>query len=420
MTSKYVAYLPSEDSNSSSSGCSHEQKFDTVPSTGLSQDVGMVTLSSGVSTPKSLMPRKRKAFGIKRRKQNRTSFATPRKLFQSKRCRTITPEDSRETPSADSPSCSQAKTSADNATTSQVPEIPVSSASKKLGSSFLIAEERVTCLISVRDPQLKEQVVSVSEVCSNLVIDSCVLQHVLSICALCKICKKGDVKLWDKGQRTCFANYITLRCGECGLGEDFWTVSGKFGKKIEIGGKLVTKHNDSVIQSVLAGRLIGMGRKGLTIYHAMLGLPQPPIKFNVVQEDLLVAIELVAKQSMDRAAIELGTLHGICENGLIHDITSFDGAYQKRSTKGGGGYSRYCFASVISMTLCKVVAFDVACNSCRECTRLANMLEDQGLEKGEYNKLVVSHQLQCPAKKKSKIKNTPQKNFIILYIILCI
>ena len=115
-------------------------------------------------------------------------------------------------------------------------------------------------------------------------------------------------------------------------------------------------------------------------------------------EDLLVAIELVAKQSMYRAAIELETLNGRCENGLIHDIASFDGAYQKRSNKGGGGYSRYCFASVISMTLGKVVAFDVACNSCRECTLLANMLGDQGLEMEEYDKLVVSHQPQCPAK----------------------
>ena len=44
------------------------------------------------------------------------------------------------------------------------------------------------------------------------------------------------------------------------------------------------------------------------------------------------------------------------------------------------------------------MAFDVSCNSCRECTRLANMVEDQGLDKEEYEKLVVSHQLQSPPK----------------------
>ena len=396
MTSKDVSYLPSEDSDSSS----QEKKSHTVPSTGLSQDVDMVTLTSGASTPsKRLTPqkKKKKPFGIKR-KQNRTSFATPRKLFPSKRYRTITPEDSGETPSADSPTSSQAPPSADTATSSQAPESPVSSASKKLGTAFSYFEERVTCQITVRDPQLKEQMVSVSEVRSNLVIDSGVLQRVLSNCAICKICKRGDLKLWDKGTKSGLGNYLTLRCGACGRGEDFWTVSGKFGKKIDIGGKLVTKRNDSVFQSVLAGRLIGVGRKGLSIYHAMLGLAKPSIDFNLIQVDLLVAVELVAKQSMDRAALELETLHGRCENGLIHDIASFDGAYQKRSTKGGGGYSRYCFASVISMKLGKIVAFDVACNSCRECTRFANMLEDQGLDKEEYDKLVVSHQPHCPAK----------------------
>ena len=385
MTSKDVDYVASDDSNNSSSGCIQE-KSDTLPSTGLSQDVELVTLSSGASTPsKSLIPGRRRVFGIKRKK-TRASFATPRKLFQPKRTRRMAPEDSGHTPSAETP------------TSSQAPESPVSSASKKLSTSFLKKEDRVTDEISVRDPQLKEQVVTVSEIRCNLVIDSCVLQHVLSICAICKICKRGELKIWDKGGRSCFANHLTLRCAECGRGEDFWTVSGKFGKKIDIGGKLVTKRNDTVYQSVLAGRLIGIGRKGLIIYHAMLGLAQPPIDFNLVQENLLVAVELVAMQSMDRAAIELETLHGRCENGLIHDIASSDGAYQKRSTKGGGGYSRYCFASVISMSVGKILAFDVACNSCRECTRLANMVEDQGLDKEEYDKLVVSHQPQCPAK----------------------
>ena len=154
MTSKDVDYVASDDSNSSSSGCIQE-KSDTLPSTGLSQDVELVILSSGASTPsKSLMPGRRKVFGIKR-KQTRTSFATPRKLFQPKRTRRMAPEDSGHTPSAETP------------TSSQAPESPVSSASKKLSTSFLKKEDRVTDEISVRDPQLKEQVVTVSEVRCN-------------------------------------------------------------------------------------------------------------------------------------------------------------------------------------------------------------------------------------------------------------
>ena len=102
----------------------------------------------------------------------------------------------------------------------------------------------------------------------------------------------------------------------------------------------------------------------------------PPRHFNLVQDDLLVALEYVAQGTMERAAIELESFHGRSEDGLIHEIASFDGAYQKRSTKGGGGYSRYCSGSVISMAMGKILAYEVACNSCRECTRIANMIED--------------------------------------------
>ena len=91
----------------------------------------------------------------------------------------------------------------------------------------------------------------------------------------------------------------------------------------------------------------------------------PPRHFNLVQDDLLVALEYVALGTMERADIESESSHGRSEDGLIHDLASFDGAYQKRSTKGGGGYSRYCFGSVICMAIGKILAYEVACNSWR-------------------------------------------------------
>ena len=132
---------------------------------------------------------------------------------------------------------------------------------------------------------------------------------------------------------------------------------------------------------MLGGRIIGVGRRGLNVFHAMVGLGLPPHKFNSVHEDLLVTIEFIGKGTMEKATIELEDSHGRAEDGPIHEIASFDGAYQKRSTKGGGGYSRYCIGSVISMTLGKILAYEVACNSCRECTRLANMVENNTTEK---------------------------------------
>ena len=151
-------------------------------------------------------------------------------------------------------------------------------------------------------------------------------------------------------------------------------------------------------QSVLAGRIIGVGRRGLSIYHAILGLGQPPCHFEFVQDDLLVAVESVAQGTMERAVNDLEATHSRSEDGLIHEIASFDGVYKKRSSKGGGGYSRICFGSVISMAIGKVLAYEVACNSCRECTRNANMVEDNRICKEEYDILVDSHKSICPAK----------------------
>ena len=84
--------------------------------------------------------------------------------------------------------------------------------------------------------------------------------------------------------------------------------------------------------------------------------------------------------------------------GLVHEIGSFDGTYQKRSNRGAGGHSRYCFGSVISMSLGKILAYDVACNSCPKCTQYANQLEEHKIEQLEYDELVDSHWSTCPAK----------------------
>ena len=40
---------------------------------------------------------------------------------------------------------------------------------------------------------------------------------------------------------------------------------------------------------------------------------------------------------------------------LAHKIASFHGAYQKKSNRGAGGLSSYCFGSVFSMSLGKLV-----------------------------------------------------------------
>ena len=228
-------------------------------------------------------------------------------------------------------------------------------------------------------------------------IDPAVLEDILDSCAVCKICYRGSLHTWDKGTKTCFANYLTMRCDVCNSGKDFWSLSGKFQAKIEIGPHKITKRNDAMYQCILAGRLIGIGKYSLDIYHSMIGIGLPPAVFVDPQRDLLCVAEFIAQRSMDNAAIELETELGHDDNYLIHSIASFDGAYQKRSTKSGGGYSRYCFGSVISMFNGKVLAYDVACNSCSACTRIENLLDDGIITEDEYLTNIGDHKANCPA-----------------------
>ena len=54
----------------------------------------------------------------------------------------------------------------------------------------------------------------------------------------------------------------------------------------------------------------------------------------------------------------------------VATVGSSDGAYQQRSGKSGGGFSRYCFAAAVIAETGKVVAYNVACNSCNICSIL--------------------------------------------------
>ena len=89
---------------------------------------------------------------------------------------------------------------------------------------------------------------------------------------------------------------------------------------------------------------------------------------------------------MIRAKNGLGTILG--NNPLsncVHAVVSYDGAYQIRSKKYGGGYSPYCFASEISVETGKVLAYDVACNTCRQCNLHANKLRDHEMTEDEHH-----------------------------------
>ena len=192
-----------------------------------------------------------------------------------------------------------------------------------------------------------------------------------------------------------------FRCNKCFACRTFWSVSGYFRSSIQLGDNRISKRNDIMYSTVLGGRLAGIGQPNMLIYHAAMNIPPPPVgsTFQNIQKDLLLASKYVANISMMKAKIGLESILGMNRlTNCVHAVISYNGAYQIRSKKGGGGYSPYCFASAISVDTGKVVAYDVACNNCRSCSIYANKLRENEITGEEHHDWYISHQSNCPAK----------------------
>ena len=92
---------------------------------------------------------------------------------------------------------------------------------------------------------------------------------------------------------------------------------------------------------------------------------------------------------MDNARNEIRLLQGSpLEDPLVRAVVSFDGPYQMRTGKSGGGFSRYCFAAAICISTAKVIAYGIASNPCKLCV----------VSPEDYKALVLKHAPVCTAK----------------------
>ena len=256
-------------------------------------------------------------------------------------------------------------------------------------------------IIEVRSPEGKKEAVDVLPVTGNIILNIESFLSILGEVAVCRNCQLGTLELYQKPYHLSCATQLMSRCTQCLANRTFWSVSGYFRSNIQMGDKQISKRNDIMYSSVLGGRLVGMGEPNLRLYHACMNIPPPPTgpSFQRIQKDLLIASEYVANYSMMRAKIELENIYGINPlTNSVHAVVSYDGAYQIRSKKGGGGYSPYCFAAAISVETAKVLSYDVACNTCRQCNMYANKLRDGELSEEQHHQWFLEHQSTCPAK----------------------
>ena len=258
------------------------------------------------------------------------------------------------------------------------------------------------CTVKVRDDETVNSCdVREFDGKDNLVVNVHVISSVYLEMAVCRHCQSGDLHLFNKGTKAGCATLLLLSCLHCHVSKSFWSVSGRFGSSIDVGsGKSIPKRNSTVYASVLAGRLIGVGCERLSLYHASLGIPSCPAAstFSDVECDILTAAESIANKCMDKASVDLERILGLNQStGLVHAVGSFDGAYQQRSGRAGGGFSRYCFASVISCQTSKVLAYEVACNNCSICNQHSDALSTGRISQEAYEAWHINHKEHCPA-----------------------
>ena len=234
---------------------------------------------------------------------------------------------------------------------------------------------------------------------SNIVMNLVQFQQVLDSMAKCSRCD-GRLELAETGKSSGCASYLSLKCHKCDSCRKFWSVSGHSKGKLSIGCSQIPKRNSMVFCSVLAGRLMGVGWQKLHLYHSILNIPGPASSrnFRIVQADILVAANATAIESMLNARDQIRSIMNIdatCE--FVSTVGTFDGAYQQRSGKSGGGFSRYCFAAAIIAQTGKVISYYIGCNSCAMCTRINNRYLCQSITQEEFDIQKELHKPVCPA-----------------------
>ena len=237
---------------------------------------------------------------------------------------------------------------------------------------------------------------------SNIVVNLAVFQQVLDSMAKCLVCD-GRLELIETGTSSGCASYLALKCTVCDSEKKFWTVSNYSHGKIDLATSQIPKRNSMVFTSVLAGRLMGVGWHKLFLYHSMLNIPGPATSrnFGRVQTDILLAAEDTAAESMLIARDQLRALQNVDTNcSHVTTVGTFDGAYQQRSGKSGGGFSRYCFAAAIIAQTGKVISYGLACNSCAVCNRISNRLLSKVITEEECEQQMLIHKPNCPAEYK--------------------
>ena len=230
----------------------------------------------------------------------------------------------------------------------------------------------------------------------NALLNVGILEGALAEVSVCKFCRKGRLTFYRTSYNHGLALHYFIVCDQCFMATPFYTLPQN-NSPSDSDTKIKFGHN---ILQILGGRLVGIGKSGLDFINCFIGLPSTLSNraFSMAQAYLSKVSTDIAQASCMRAAIELRKKHNTVESEFLEVTVSYDGAYQKRGGKSGGGFSRYCFACAISVETGKVLSYEIACNSCKFCIEKQQALRDNRIGLVEYKVLKEIHKPGCQAR----------------------
>ena len=101
---------------------------------------------------------------------------------------------------------------------------------------------------------------------------------------------------------------------------------------------------------------------------------------------------------MDSARDRLHILQSVGPSAShVRIVVTYDGCYQMRSGKAGGGFSRYCFTSAKAVDTAQDISYGIGCNSCHICILYENKLKSNSTSAADYDTFIEKHQKTCQA-----------------------
>ena len=234
----------------------------------------------------------------------------------------------------------------------------------------------------------------------NAILNVGILEAALEEVSVCKFCRKGRLTFYRTSYTNGLALHYYIVCDQCLVATPFYTLPQNSAPS-DTDNTIKFGHN---ILQILAGRLAGIGKSGLDFVNAFIGLPSTLSNraFYKTQAYLSKVATDVAQASCFRAALELREKHNTAECDFLEVTVSYDGAYQKRGGKSGGGFSRYCIACAISVETGKVLSYEIACNSCKLCIEKQQALREKRIDLAEYKIWKDKHESSCQAREYGK------------------